>query len=77
MSYDRICRLFRKQIVSLPLKFIAVFIDGFALLKKSLSCLVSQNLKVKEKLQSEVLIFWYYSSFFVISLIHNLAVVFW
>ena len=40
---DEICRLFHKQIVNLPLKFIAVSIDGFALLIKIFKFLVSQN----------------------------------
>lgn len=73
---DKICRLYHKQVVSSPLKFIAVSVDGFALLIKIFKFLVSQNLKVNEKLRSELLIFWHYT-FFVISLIHNLAVVFW
>jgi len=47
---DEICRLFHKQIVNLPLKFIAVSIDGFALLIKIFKFLVSQNLKAKEKI---------------------------
>lgn len=34
LKVDKVCRLCHKQIISLPLKFIAISIDGFALLIK-------------------------------------------
>jgi hypothetical protein len=34
LKVDKVCRLYHKQIISLPLKFIVVSIDGFALLVK-------------------------------------------
>jgi len=34
LKVDKVCRLCHKQIISLPLKFIAVSVDGVALLIK-------------------------------------------